>query len=395
MRFLAVFMLASMAVLMIFAQARKEIIGANPNSQAPLSPAVKAGGFIYASGTAGVSGGKGDIKGQTKVALDNLSARLKLAGSSMANAVSVSVYLRNPSDFAGLNEVYQTYFPKDPPARTTVIVDGTPAADGLFEISIIAVPDGAERVVVRPSDWSNSPLPYSYGIKSGNTLFLAGLVSRNGKDNSNIKGDITTQTKAVLDNGAAILKAAGMSLADVVQARVYITDKNNFQAMNTAYRSYFASAPPARATVRTGLTGPDYLIEIGMIAVQDSGRTAINTPSADGKAGAANPNLSAAIQVGNRLFVSGITGNTPANAGDAGAQTTEALARVARTVKAAGFDMSDIVEGMAYAADRTKFPQINAAYHAGFQKDFPARTGVSVGLMGSGAEIELSFIAQK
>src|SRR5579864_2178198 len=136
MRFLAVFMLASMAVLMIFAQSRKEIIGANPNSQAPLSPAVKAGGFIYASGTAGVSGGKGDIKGQTKVALDNLSARLKLAGSSMANAVSVSVYLRNPSDFAGLNEVYQTYIPKDPPARTTVIVDGTPAADGLFEISI-------------------------------------------------------------------------------------------------------------------------------------------------------------------------------------------------------------------------------------------------------------------
>jgi 2-iminobutanoate/2-iminopropanoate deaminase len=105
MRFSAVLAAAVLAMSLTAAQSNKEIIGANPNSQAPLSPAVKAGGFIYVSGTAGVAGGKGDIKGQTKNALDNLSARLKQAGSSMANAVSVSVYLRNASDFAGLNEV--------------------------------------------------------------------------------------------------------------------------------------------------------------------------------------------------------------------------------------------------------------------------------------------------
>ncbi len=395
MRSFSVLTLALVAAGLTFAQSAKEIIGANPNSQAPLSPAVKAGGFIYVSGTAGVAGGKGDIKGQTKVALDALSARLKQAGSSMANAVSVSVYLRNVSDFAGMNEVYTTYWPKDPPARTTVMVDGTPAADGLFEISIIAVPDGGERQIIRPSDWSNSPLPYSYGIKSGNTLFLAGLVSRNGKDNTNIKGDITAQTKAVLDNGSAILKSAGMSLSDVVQSRVYITDASNFQAMNTAYHSYFPTAPPARATLRTGLTAPDYLIEISMIAVKSTNRTAITTPNADGTPGTVNPNLSSAIRVGNSLYVSGITGNTAENKGDAAAQTKEALARVARTVKAAGFDMSNIVEGMAYVVDRTKFPEVNAAYKEAFQKDFPARTGVSPGLMGAGVEAEFSFIAVK
>jgi 2-iminobutanoate/2-iminopropanoate deaminase len=226
-------------------------------------------------------------------------------------------------------------------------------------------------------------------------VFLAGLVSRNGKDNSNVKGDITVQTKYVLDNGAAILKQAGMSLADVVQSRVYLTDAANFQAMNSAYHSYFPSSPPARATLRTGLTSPDYLIEISMIAVKDASRTAITTPNADGSPGTANPNLSAAIRVGNRLFVAGITGNTADNKGDAAAQTKEALARIARTVKAAGFQMSDMVEGMAYAADRTKFPEINAAYKEAFQRDFPARTGVSTGLMGAGAEIELSFIAVK
>ena len=108
MRLFAVFTAAVLAVSLTLAQSKKEIIGANPNSQAPLSPAVKAGGFIYVSGTAGVAGGKGDIKGQAKNALDNISARLQQAGSSMANAVSVSVYLRNASDFPGLNEVYGT-----------------------------------------------------------------------------------------------------------------------------------------------------------------------------------------------------------------------------------------------------------------------------------------------
>src|SRR5207302_3152596 len=141
-------------------------------------------------------------------------------------------------------------------------------ADGLIEISMVAIPDGGPRSVVHPADWIKSPSPYSYGIKSGNTLFLSGLVSRNGKDNSTVKGDITAQTKTVLDNGAAILKQAGMSFGDVVSSRVFITDDANFQAMNAAYRPYFtAGSMPARATARTGLASPDYLVEITMVAV--------------------------------------------------------------------------------------------------------------------------------
>ena len=70
--------------------------GANPAM--PFSAAVKADGLIYVSGTLG-SGG--DVKAQTKQVLDNISATLKTAGSSLANAASVTVYLRNQSDFAG------------------------------------------------------------------------------------------------------------------------------------------------------------------------------------------------------------------------------------------------------------------------------------------------------
>src|SRR6185503_2837323 len=383
MRAIAIVSLIITGSVMTFAQsASKQACGANPNL--PFSGAVKAGGLIYVAGSIGPASGElgKDIKTQTKQTLDNISATLTSAGSSMANVASMMVYLRNAADFAAMNEVYATYWPKDPPTRTTVVVTQPLALpDGLIEISAVAIPNGGERVVVHPSEWVKSANPYSYGIKSGNTLFLAGLVSRNGKDNTPIKGDVTAQTKTVLDNGAAILKAAGMSLADVVSSRIFLTDDTTFQAMNAAYRTAFPTMPPARATVKTGLAGgPDYLVEITMVAVKDPGRKAITTPNADGGPGTANPNLSSAIQVGNRLYVSGILGSTAANKGDAKAQTAELLSRVGRTLKAAGFDWAHVVDGVVYLPDMTKFQDMNAAYREVFTKDFPARATVGTGL---------------
>src|SRR5581483_261200 len=117
--------------------------GGNPNL--PFSPAVKAGGFIYVAGTLGTNASgalaKGDIKAQTKQTLENISATLKAAGTSLANATSLTVYLRSASDFAAMNEVYASFFQKDPPARTTVVVPQPLAnADGLVEIAAVAVP---------------------------------------------------------------------------------------------------------------------------------------------------------------------------------------------------------------------------------------------------------------
>src|SRR5215472_8209601 len=161
-----------------FAQSPKQVYP-NANANSPFSAAVKADGLIYVSGTLG-SGG--DIKAQTKQVLDSINSTLKTAGSSLANAASMTVYLRNQSDFAAMNEVYRGYWTKDLPARTTVML---PLLNqGLVEIAAVAVPDGGERVVVNPPGWMASPNPYSYGIKTGNTLFLSGLISRNGRDNS-------------------------------------------------------------------------------------------------------------------------------------------------------------------------------------------------------------------
>ena len=100
---------------------------------------------------------------------------------------------------------------------------------------------------------------------------------------------MTAQTKAVLDNGAAVLKAAGFSYGDVVASRIYISDQAAFQDMNKVYQTYFPTDPPARATVKALPDAPDYIVEVTMVAVKSSNRTAFTTPNADGTRGHEEP----------------------------------------------------------------------------------------------------------
>ena len=355
----------------------------------PFSLATRADGLIYLAGT--LAQGP-DIKAQTKGVLDSLSETLSKAGSSMANVVAVHVYLKNAADAAAMTEVYRTYWPKDPPVRTTISAQLV-RADALVEMSMVAVPNGAERVVVNPAGWSTAN-PYSYGIRSGDTLFLSGSISRNPKDNSPIEGDLTAQTKTVLGNIGEVLKTAGFGFEHVVATRAYITDGTKFQDMNAVYRTFFPNDPPARATVIAPLPGAPYQVEITMTARRGP-KQAFTTPAADGSPGKPNPVLSSAIKSGNRLYVSGILGNTDSNKGNTEAQTTELLARVGRTLKAAGYDWTDVVDGIVYITDVANFDAMNKAYRAVFAKDFPARATVQTGLVGADGLVEIMLVASK
>jgi reactive intermediate/imine deaminase len=92
-------------------------------SHVPLSPAVRAGDFVYVSGQVPVGAdGKvvnGGIAEQTKQVLENIKSVLALAGCTMEDVVKTHVYVQDARDFGGFNAVYAGYFPKDPPARTT------------------------------------------------------------------------------------------------------------------------------------------------------------------------------------------------------------------------------------------------------------------------------------
>ncbi|WPZ16689.1 RidA family protein (plasmid) [Nitratireductor rhodophyticola] len=93
-------------------------------SHVPLSPAVRAGDFVYISGQVpvGVDGVvvKGGITEQTGQVMENVKAALALAGCTLDDVVKTTVWLEDARDFGPFNAVYGKYFPKNPPARTTV-----------------------------------------------------------------------------------------------------------------------------------------------------------------------------------------------------------------------------------------------------------------------------------
>jgi 2-iminobutanoate/2-iminopropanoate deaminase len=180
----------------------------------------------------------------------------------------------------------------------------------------------------------------------------------------------------------------------VVSSRVYIADGSAFQAMNQNYVPHFPANPPARATVVTGLPGPTYQVEITFTAHRGA-KQAFTTPAADGTPGKPSATLSSAIKVGNRLYVSGILGNNAGNKGDMTAQTTELLARVGRTLTAAGFGWDDVVDGIVYITDISKFAAMNEGYRSVFPKSFPARATVGTGLVSPEGLVEIMFVASK
>jgi enamine deaminase RidA (YjgF/YER057c/UK114 family) len=392
--------LAAAAALSVALPAMPLLMQSSINIQSlPFRPVVRAGRFIYLAGALATDAeGRlqgGDVKAQTARVLENQAATLQSAGTDLAHVVSATVYLKRASDFAAMNEVYGRSWPSDPPARTTVIADLV-LPDALVEISMVAVPKGAERVAVHPAAWQRSPSPYSYGILTGDTLFLAGLVSRNIADNTVMRGDITAQVRTAMEHAGEILRAAGMSYGDVVSSRAFITDRAHVQAMNDTYRTYFSGHPPARATVRAGLTASEYLFAVAMVAVRGADRQAITTPNADGTPGAPNPNLSSAIRVGDRLFVSGMLGNSDATRGDAATQTRETLARIGRTLAAAGFAWRDVVDGVVYLTDVGNYSPMNTAYAETFGTiPFPARATVITGLVAPDALVEIMVTADR
>ena len=93
-------------------------------SHVPLSPAVRAGDFVFVSGQVptGADGKvvQGGIEEQTRQVLENVKTALGLAGCSMTDVVKTFVILTDASEFAAFNRVYAEYFPTEPPARTTL-----------------------------------------------------------------------------------------------------------------------------------------------------------------------------------------------------------------------------------------------------------------------------------
>ncbi len=126
------------------------------------------------------------------------------------------------------------------------------------------------KTVISTTEAPGAVGPYSQAIAAGSFLFCSGQIPLEPESGELVQGTITEQTNRVLDNLAAVLRAHGLELENIVKTTVFLTDLANFAEMNAAYGTYFPSAPPARSTIQVAALPKNANVEIEAIAVKPS-----------------------------------------------------------------------------------------------------------------------------
>jgi enamine deaminase RidA (YjgF/YER057c/UK114 family) len=201
-----------------------------------------------------------------------------------------------------------------------------------------------------------------------------------------VSGDVAVQTRVVLDNARELLAAAGLTLADVVSARVFVTAPGAFAPMNEVYREAFRGAPPpARATVVAALMAPSLEVEITLVAVRDPRRAVVGT--------AGVLPFSPAVIAGGRVFVSGTLGNSAGTRVDTTTETHEIVARVGHLLAEAGCSWGDVREAQVYVARPQLAGVVLTELARACPAGLPAGTVVQTGLVVPDATVEIMVSA--
>jgi 2-iminobutanoate/2-iminopropanoate deaminase len=129
-------------------------------------------------------------------------------------------------------------------------------------------PAPAQRRVISTPDAPAAIGPYSQAIQVGSTLYLAGQIALDPVSGDLVEGGIQAETRRVMENLGAVLEAAGFAFGDVVQSQVFLTNLDDFGAMNGVYEGYFGQGAPARATVGVAALPRGARVEILMTAAR-------------------------------------------------------------------------------------------------------------------------------
>lgn len=123
------------------------------------------------------------------------------------------------------------------------------------------------RTAVTSEDAPKAQGVYTPAIRAGQLLFISGQIPMDPRTGQIVDGDISAQADQAMRNVSALLKAAGVGFEHVVRTTVFLTDMDDFAAMNAVYARYVVDPAPARATVQVARLPRDVRIEVDAIAV--------------------------------------------------------------------------------------------------------------------------------
>jgi len=293
----------------------------------------------------------------------------------MEHVVYTQVYLTDPAtDESALNRVWKEYFPKSPPARSTVGVARLP--DTPVEMTAVAVRDlSRKKTVVPPGYPAGSPFPA--GVIAGDRMYLSGVYGRD-RNSGSIPDDPATQVGLALDGLQATLKAAGLDFRNMVFVNPYLTPKMPSNVMNRVYATRFEFGnTPARATIQVaGLPG-GASVEFAGVAVMDLAKRRAVRPKNMEPSATASP----CVLAGDTLFCSAKSGFIPGVNGGIYASTVETQLRQTMRnlldgLEEAGMTFANVVASNVYLDNLDEFAQMNRVYAEYFSSVPPTRTTI-------------------
>lgn len=403
------------------------------------SHAVKSGPLIFTSGQlatdfhsgiaveAAVNPGKPyagppAISRQTRYIFKNLNRLLRAAGSSLDNMLRVEQFITGRADAPGFVEARKEFLAVDPPTSSLLVAPALELPDARIIVDGIAVAsDGPWEKKCFTTDKVpiNARGGYSLAQLAGPFVFLPGNTASDFKTGIHpdarvdhtfwFERDIVKQTEFILKTRRLVLEGLGLSLADIVQATVYLCDIADLPEFESVWYRHFAQDGPAVTVIPVAeLAVLGSVVEISAIALDPSAglpRRAINTDRAPAPAFRA-PH---AVQAGPYIFFSGLTAsdanglapeasiraNAPYYASAIKRQTQYILGNVANICAAAGTSVTSLVKCQSFLTDFNDLVQYFDVWREFFPVDPPASTvvGANPPLIEPGCRVLQAWIA--
>ncbi len=375
-----------------------KVINVDGKSAGPVSSSgVLAGKTLYVSAQDGRNA-DGSVPKQfqqeVSQSLSNVQGVLRAAGMDFGNVTWMHVYVLHSADIEKMNEVYWKTIGASPPARTVLVVGALPNGENI-QINCIAVSSAARRQVIHPQGWPQGPHLDPPGIQADDVLYLS---AQGGADpiTGKIPADFTAEVKQALDNVATVLKAANMSMANVVWVNPYLNGAQ--PAMNRVYATYFEFGnTPGRGTIEVvDLPNMNHVVFSCIAGADLEKRKSVQTKNM-----APSPTASPGVLYGDTLYLSAKSGSfeIPGGGGfmpDLNVQTRLSLRNLLDGLLEADMTFANVVSYTVYMREIKDADQVQTISGGVFKDHLPARTTLQQILdTQTGGGEQISFIAVK
>ena len=341
------------------------------------SAGVDAGGYLYVSAQ-GPRRTDGTVPNgfdaQFRQALENVKAVVQADGLTLDNVVYVQICLTDMSSYAEMNRVFGEYFGKTAPARAVLGVAALP--DPAVAINAIAVRSLDGRKAIYPTNYLKDETAPP-GVLTHDRLFISSMAGADPATGK-VPDDPAAQVDLALDQMAAVVKAAGLEMSNVVFVNPYLTSDIPGRVMNERYAKRFEFGnTPGRATIKVSSLPRGMHIEYTGIAVRDLGERKAVRP----KNMPPSPTASPCVFAGDTLFCSAKSGFIPGPHGGVYATTTlhqlrQTMRNLLDNLEEADMDFSEVVSTTIYLDNLADSSAYNEVYDQYFGPILPASTTV-------------------